>query len=98
MRKLLRLTLGFFFTLLITTTGFAIVPVEPSLAPMLQNVMPAVVNIRAQIKVTDFNTLREIQKQQRGNQNDSSDQAVPNTFVSVGSGVIVDAKKWLYFN
>lgn len=65
--------------------------IDSSIAPMLQKVMPAVVNIRAQTKVTDFNTLRELQKQ-RNNHDDSANQPTSGTFVSVGSGVIVDSK------
>ncbi len=65
-------------------------PTDNSLAPMLQRVMPAVVNIRAKIKITDFNTLREIQKQFQSKNN--ADQPVPDTYGSVGSGVIIDAK------
>ncbi|HEX4044335.1 MAG TPA: Do family serine endopeptidase [Gammaproteobacteria bacterium] len=58
------------FTLLFTSTsGLATTPVDTSLAPMLQNVLPAVVNIKAQIKITDLNTLREIQRQQQGGGN-----------------------------
>jgi len=61
---------------------------------MLQNVLPSVVNIKAQIKVTDVNTLREIIKQRGRTQRDeeSSDQLSSGTFVSVASGVIFDAK------
>ncbi len=99
MKRFLSHCLTFFiFTLTVfsSTLSFSsTTPISNSLAPMLQNVLPAVVNIRAQIKVTDFNTLREIIKQRRGNQtdnNDGSDQALPSTFVSVASGVIVDAK------
>jgi serine protease Do len=96
MKRSLRRVLSFFFitlTFLVNTTPFAAAtPIQASLAPMLQNVLPAVVNIRAQIKVTDFNTLREIQKQRKGGQDETGDQTLPNTFVSVGSGVIVDAK------
>lgn len=65
---------------------------DNSIAPMLQNVLPSVVNIKAQIKITDFNTLREIQKQRRNNPGDQSDQSMPGTFMSIASGVIVDAK------
>lgn len=63
-----------------------------SLAPMLQNVLPAIVNIKAQIKITDFATLRELQKQQKNHETQESDKML-DTFVSVASGVIVDANK-----
>jgi serine protease Do len=65
-----------------------------NLAPMLETVLPAVVNIKAQIKITDFNTLQELIKQRNKNLQDkeSQDAMIPNTFTSVASGVIVDAK------
>lgn len=67
--------------------------IDASIAPMLKNIVPSVVNIKAQIKITDFNTLREIQKQQqKQGQNLGDDQPIPNKAISVGSGVIVDAK------
>lgn len=67
--------------------------VESSLAPMLQNVMPAIVNIKAQIKITDFATLMEIQKSRNKQQKPDEQQPIPNSYTSVGSGVIVDASK-----
>jgi len=67
-------------------------PTDNSLAPMLQRVLPAVVNIRTVIRVTDLSTLLELQKQQqRKNPNAPESQAVPDKFSSVASGVIVDA-------
>lgn len=108
MTKLLHLTLAsVFLAINLFNSSFAANPtIDKSIAPMLQNVLPAIVNIRAQIKVTDVNTLQEIikqQQQQHANQdnnnqdnnsqnNDTSEQTLPSTFVSVGSGVIVDAK------
>jgi serine protease Do len=71
-------------------------PADSSLAPMLKTVLPAVVNIKSIIKVTDFSTLREIQRQQQQRsqkQNENDNQAVPDKFSSVASGVIVDAAK-----
>ena len=47
------------------TICFAATVSNVSLAPMLQKVLPAVVNIRAQIKITDLNTLNRIQKSQQ---------------------------------
>lgn len=75
------------FSLMVSSVSFASAPVESSIAPMLQAVLPAIVNIKADIKVTDLDTLRELQKQ-RGKES-KSDQ---DTFVSVASGVIVDAR------
>lgn len=79
------------FILLTSSISLAGAPVDNSLAPMLQNALPTVVNIRAKIKITDFNQLRELQKQQNKMDN-NADQPVPDTFVSVASGVLVDAK------
>jgi serine protease Do len=85
------------FSLLISSLTFAETPVDSSIAPMLKNVLPTIVNIRAQIKITDLNTLQLVQKQrQQQNPNkdnpDDSNLPVPSTYTSVGSGVIVDAK------
>lgn len=96
MKKLLSITLGLVLLASLTFIGpvsyAAGVPTD-SIAPVLEKVMPSVVNIRAQIKITDFNTLRELQKQRslRNKNEEDNDQNLPNTFVSVGSGVIVDA-------
>lgn len=97
MKQFLRGIVGIFiFTgmLFISTSSFsANPPIDSSIAPMLKTVMPAIVNLRAQIKITDFNTLREIIKQRGGQEEDvKSDQPLPNSFTSVASGVIVDAK------
>lgn len=75
---------------LITHTAMASTPVDASLAPMLTQVSPAVVNIKAQIKVTDLNTLRELQKQRKDKEKSSGES--PDVYGAVGSGVIVDAK------
>ncbi|MDR3492812.1 MAG: Do family serine endopeptidase [Gammaproteobacteria bacterium] len=65
-------------------------PIAAGLAPMLPKVLPAVVNIRAAVKVTDITTLNRLQKE-RGANNQNGD--IPETFLSVGSGVIVDPNK-----
>jgi serine protease Do len=84
----------FTFIMLISLTGHASTALmDGSISSMLQKVLPAVVNIRAQIKVTDFNTLHELQKHRRGQGADSDNESgIPDTLVSVASGVIVDAK------
>ncbi len=69
---------------------------DSSLSPMLQKVLPAVVNIKAQVKITDFSTLLEIEKQRRSgrderDQDQGDDQNPPGTYMSAGSGVIIDA-------
>lgn len=71
-------------------SAFASTPIDTSIAPMLQKALPAIVNIRAKIRVTDFNTLLELRKE-RG-KDFQSDGDGNSTFTSVGSGVIVDAK------
>lgn len=77
--------------ILLNTSALAAPPLDKSLAPMLQHVLPAVVNIRAVIKVTDIKTLQELQKQRQ--QSPDAVQGPADTVSSVGSGVIVDANK-----
>lgn len=76
----------------LATTSSAPAPADASIAPMLKSIVPSVVNIKAQIKITDFNTLREIQKQQQKQGQLGEDAPVPNKAISAGSGVIVDDK------
>lgn len=73
--------------------SFAGTPPDTTIAPMLQKILPAIVNIRAQIKVTDFHTLRELQKQRGNRPQEEEDDRIPATFTSVGSGVIVNAQQ-----
>src|SRR3990167_2259549 len=85
-----------FFILIISlffcAASFAGKPVDTTtLAPMLKKILPAVVNVKAQVRVTDFEALRELQKQRK--LNPESEQGIPPTAVSVGSGVIIDANK-----
>jgi Do/DeqQ family serine protease len=80
-------TLSLFFS----AAGFCITPVDASIAPMLKTVMPAVVNIKAEVKVTDLKMLQELQKE-RGQQGNPHNEG-EDTFVTVASGVIVDADK-----
>ncbi len=87
------LTLFVFFISFIQMSAFAS-PSQNNLAPMLQKVLPAVVNIRADIKITDFNTLNQLQKEKGNNSNNSnnSNSDVPDIYLSIGSGVIVDTE------
>jgi len=78
--------------LAVSPMNYASTPMDTSIAPMLKKALPSVVNIRAQIKVTDFNQLRELQKQRAQQTPNGETLPIPNTFVSIGSGVIVDAK------
>lgn len=94
MNKILR----HFFALVITIGSFLIpncyaasAPTA-SLAPMLQKVLPAIVNIHAQIKITDLTMLAIIQKQ-RGNNGNAAGGDLTGKVFSDGSGVIVDANK-----
>jgi serine protease Do len=68
----------------------AVAGVNPGLAPMLEKVLPAVVNIRADIKITDLPTLNRILQEHGGNM---AGTEIPDTYLSVASGVIVDADK-----
>src|SRR5947207_2277901 len=78
-------------SLLASTACFSSSPIDTSIAPMLKIVLPAVVNIKAEIKVTDLKMLQELQKQ-RGKYGNPHNEG-PDTFVTVASGVIVDANK-----
>jgi serine protease Do len=90
MKNIIHNTLKILFILgmLCGVNCYASAATDSSLAPMLEKVLPAVVNIRAQIKVMDFSTLNRLQREQ----NDKNGQ-VPDKFLSVASGVIVDAEK-----
>ncbi len=94
--------------------AFAGIPLASSLAPMLQHVMPAIVNIKARIKITDFATLQQLEKENSANNNSNSSsgsssdnssnnpssnssqnsvqQPLPDSYTSLGSGVILNAK------
>jgi serine protease Do len=94
MRRLLQLSLSsccIALSCLVAPSSFAALPpaTEQSMAPMLKAVMPAIVNIRGQIKITDLSMLRELERQQSAQNNRNP---LPKTLTSVGSGVIVDAK------
>jgi serine protease Do len=93
MRIIIRhIVLSLFVLFTTVTTGYAATTiVDNSLAPMLQKVLPAVVNIRTVIRVTDLNTLLEIQKQQQRKNPNSENQQLPDKYTSVASGVIIDA-------
>lgn len=72
---------------------FAAVPIgTTTLAPMLQKVLPAVVNIRAQI-----NVMMKPEEERNGEKNEGDNNPnkapIPEKALSVASGVIVDANK-----
>jgi Do/DeqQ family serine protease len=73
-----------FFSFISANAG---VIVAPTLAPMLHRILPTIVNIRAQIKVTDVAALNKLERSR------NSDGPIPDKYLSVGSGVIVDANK-----
>jgi serine protease Do len=73
---------------LFNTACFASLPTSPSLAPMLQKTLPAVVNIRAIIKLVGYDTMMQKQRDRQQNQNQGP---LPNKALSIGSGVIVEA-------
>jgi serine protease Do len=85
--------LNFFFLILLSIgkTAFAAsTPVDPGLAAMLKKATPAIVHIKAKIKITDFAMLYEILRQQQVAPQRFA--RLPKYFNSTGSGVIVDAK------
>jgi len=73
-----------------TNLSMAATPIDTTIAPMLTQVLPSVVNIKAQIKVTDINILREMLKQRGKNRIPTGE--TPDIIGSAGSGVIIDAK------
>lgn len=86
LRSLLMLTLvisSFFFS-----HAHASGVITTSLAPMLEKVLPAIVNIRAQVKITDLTLLSKLEKSRKNNTD-----TIPNQALSSGSGVIVNANK-----
>ena len=90
MKKPIQLLFLCLASLFLLSSAFASIPLELSLAPMLQKVLPAIVNIKAQIKITDYAVLRELEKQKEksGENTPPSDKVL-----SVASGVIVNADK-----
>lgn len=94
MKQLLGRALGsflFILTLVLSSTTFAASPIDTGLAPMLQRILPTIVNIRAIIKINDFATLRDLQRERRIGPLRPGQQ-LSDTFTSLGSGVIVDSK------
>lgn len=85
------LFIAFIFSSLFFTNSFASIPNESSLAPMLQKVLPAIVNIRAQVKITDLATLNRIQQEER--QKGILNDQIPDKVIADASGVIVDDKR-----
>jgi len=59
---------------------------------MLQKVLPAIVNIRAQIKI-DLQTLLRLQRERQRQGDTGGPVSVPDKIISDASGVIVDANK-----
>lgn len=72
--------------------------VANSLAPMLKNILPAVVNVAAQGEIVLPSATRNSKEQDQQNQNSDSDAPYSpygklREFASLGSGVVVDAAK-----
>lgn len=78
--------------LLFISTSYAGTVPNNSLAPMIEKVLPAIVNVHSQVKL-EMGAINHLQRD-RGNKNDSDiDERIPNKVYSDGSGVIVDAKR-----
>ncbi len=90
MRKFIQMLSLWIASFFLTTSALASLPMDNSIAPMLKKVLPAIVNIKAQIKITDYAVLREMEKQR-----EKSGENTPPTdkILSVASGVIVNAEK-----
>ncbi len=63
-----------------------------TLPTMIEKVAPAIVNIRAKIKVSDFQTFLKLQHEKQL-PNDTSNGEIPDHVTSIASGVIIDAQK-----
>ncbi len=85
--KIVMLKILFLLCSLMSLNCFANIPADFSLSPMIEKTSPAVVNIRAQIKVMSYDRLSPLDRQKL-NPNE-----IPNAILSIASGVIVDAKK-----
>ncbi len=91
MKKFIQLLSAFWLlSSFLTSAAYATMPMDNSIAPMLQKVLPAIVNIKAQIKVTDYSVLREMEKQR---EKSGQNVAPTDKVMSVASGVIVNADK-----
>ncbi len=93
-KNTLKILLSFFLmTWLTVAYCVANAPVQKSStsASMLQKVTPAVVNIKAQIKILDFDTFLRLQRENQLPPINSGE--VPDKVVSTASGVIVDSTK-----
>jgi serine protease Do len=98
--SLILIALTLILSLGYSSLSFSASPVDATLAPMLKTVLPAIVNLKAEIKITDIEMMREMLKQRDKNNknkdkessNDDAEANPDNIFVSMGSGVIVDAK------
>jgi serine protease Do len=96
MRKFTQQLLTLFFCLaaLLNSNCFAkSTTVSTGLSSMLQKALPAVVNIKADIKITDLGTLTRIQQERGAEPSNGQNIPVPDTYLSVGSGVIIDSDK-----
>lgn len=87
MSRVLRILFSLLISICITTSAFASTATTNSIAPMLKSLLPTVVNIRAQLKITDLNTLNMLQRKQQSMGNNGP---IPDNVLSIGSGVVID--------
>lgn len=90
MKIIRRCLLGLVLVFGFVANSFATPTTDASLAPMLQKILPSVVNIRAQIKITDIATLSRLEQERRKL---GVSGPLPDKIVADASGVIVDANK-----
>jgi serine protease Do len=80
--------------LFLANNVMAAMPANLSIAPMLERILPAIVNIKAQIKLSELDILRETLKAQKEKTSKTDEiPAISQNASTVGSGVIVDANK-----
>lgn len=85
--------LTFSLCIIFSANLHASLPADFSIAPMLERVLPAIVNIKGQVKLSELDILRETLKAQKEKTNKEEGlPTIPQNATSIGSGVIVDAK------
>lgn len=88
--SLSRLVYFMILSLLLSTTTFSSTPTDQTLAPMLKKVLPAIVNIKAQIKTTDPKAIEAIKEQRRHHPEAPNKKS--DIITSIASGVIIDSE------
>lgn len=94
LKFVIKIFIPFIAIFFINSFSYASLPAETTttIAPMLKSVLPAIVNVKAQIKL-DANTLREMQKRSKNKDDDQPQAPIRDSVISVASGVIIDVNR-----